>query len=335
MSGEEIENYDEEAEGENYYGEAEGEDGVVGEGEEPEGMFIIEGADGEIYMADELPNGQTLEEAMGHTNNTDEEEKKWSESGDNDFHVEDISIGQFREHNDHIYTIAQHPTLPHIFLSGGGDDRVLVWDTKGDEKDKNTLLEIKEGFKDSIEYIKFSSDGKYLLISGMGNPIRIYKVEEHEGIPSFEFKKEMETGDDISFINWHPKANLFLTGGNDMMVWMFNALNGEFTTYTGHEDAINNAEFTPDGKQIVSISNDQSVKVWNPRTTKCMQTIQGEMFHKNPIISMFMINQSIVTGDSEGYIYIAQYKTGETVGPVTKHSEAVESIKGNSPKSVA
>lgn len=41
-----------------------------------------------------------------------------------------------------------------------------------------------------------------------------------------------------------------------MMIWMFNALNGEFTTYSGHQDVVNNAEFTPDGKQIVSISND-------------------------------------------------------------------------------
>lgn len=78
----------------------------------------------------------------------------------------------------------------------------------------------------------------------------------------------METGDDISFITWHHKANLFLTGGNDMMIWMFNALNAEFSTFTGHEDVINNAQFTPDGKNIVSISNDRTAKVWNPRTGK-------------------------------------------------------------------
>lgn len=66
-----------------------------------------------------------------------------------------------------------------------------------------------------------------------------------------------------------------------------------------------------------------------------MQTIQGDKFHKNPINAMFMINQSIVTGDIEGYIYISQSQTGETVGPVSKHSDSVESIKGNTLKSVA
>mmetsp|Transcript_978 Transcript_978/g.946 ORF Transcript_978/g.946 Transcript_978/m.946 type:complete len:212 (+) Transcript_978:300-935(+) len=210
-------------------------------------------------------------------------------------------------------------------LSGGGDDRVLAWDIGKAEKEKNTLFEIKEGFKDSIEYIKFNHDGKYLLITGQGNPIRIYKVIDGDDESQFEFKKEMETGEDINFITWHQKSNFFLTGGKDMMVWMFNALTGEFTTYTGHEDEINNAEFTPAGKRIVSISNDCTAKVWDPVSTKCLMTIKDEKsFHQHPITAMFMINESMISGDSEGYIYISQIKTGESVGPVTKHAENVE-----------
>jgi hypothetical protein len=50
---------------------------------------------------------------------------------------------------------------------------------------------------------------------------------------------------------------------------------------------------------------------------------------------MFLINESMVSGDAEGYIYISQVKTGETVGPISKHTEGVESIQGNSTKSVA
>ena len=203
------------------------------------------------------------EEAM---NNSAEEEK---DTDNTSFTLEDMSVGVFNEHGDHIYTLAQHPISPNIILTGGGDDRVLVWDLNQEDKAKSTLFEIKEGFKDSIEYIKFNHDNKYMLITGRGNPIRVYLVhQDKEGEDMFEFKKEMETGDDINFINWHSKANLILTGGNDMMVWMFNALNGEFTTYVGHEDVVNYADFTPDGKLIVSISNDATTKVWNPRNAK-------------------------------------------------------------------
>lgn len=311
--------------------EAEGEE--YNEGEYGD-MFIVEGEDGEFLEEmneGDYPEGQD-EEAIDHTT----EEEKYSENQDASYQVDDMSSGVFKDHGDHIYAIAQHPLMPSIMLSGGGDDRVLVWDISKGDKDKNTLLEIKEGFKDSIEYIKFNHDNKYLLITGQGNPIRIYKVSEQEGLPVFEFKTEMETGEDISFVNWHQKANLFLTGGKDMMIWMFNALNGEFSTYTGHEDEVNNADFTPDGKLIVSISNDCTAKVWNPRTSKCIQTIKSEKsFHQCPIISMFLVGESMVTGDAEGYIYISQYKTGESVGPITKHSDCVEWIVGSNSKYVA
>lgn len=233
---------------------------TIGEGEDHDIEYVD---DDIINQMDELAD--LNEEAIEHT---DEESKQLSESGDDSFHVVDMSCGVFREHGDHIYTLAQHPTKSSLILSGGGDDRVLVWDMLSDEKEKQSLFEVKEGFKDSIEYIRFNHDGKYLLITGQGNPIRIYKVKEGTDATQFEFKKEMETGDDITFITWHQKSNFFLTGGNDMMVWMFNALTGEFMTYTGHEDIVNNAIFSPNGKKIVSISNDATAKVWDPITTK-------------------------------------------------------------------
>ena len=50
---------------------------------------------------------------------------------------------------------------------------------------------------------------------------------------------------------------------------------------------------------------------------------------------MFLINDSMVSGDEKGYIYISQFLTGETVGPISKHSGRVESISGNSAVSIA
>ena len=294
---------------------------TIGEGE-GEGNDDIEYLDDDIInQMDQLADQN--EEAIEHT---DEEEKHISES-DESFTVEDMSCGAFREHGDHIYTLAQHPTKHNLILSGGGDDRVLVWDMLTDDKDKQTLFEIKDGFKDSIEYIKFNHDGKYLLVTGQGNPIRIYKVKEGTDASQFEFKIEMETGDDITFITWHQKSNFFLTGGNDMMIWMFNALTGEFMTYTGHEDIVNNAIFTPNGKKIVSISNDCSIKVWDPITTKWIRTIkEDKSFHQYSITSINMWNETLITGDSEGYVYISQVKTGEWVGPITKCDETIEQI---------
>ena len=110
-----------------------------------------------------------------------------------------------------------------------------------------------------------------------------------------------------------------------MMVWMFNALNADYSTFTGHQDAVNDAQFSPDGKLMVSISNDCTARVWSPRTAKCLQIIQNDStFHQAPLLSMFLINDTMVSGDTDGYIFISNIKTGESAGPITKHSDSVE-----------
>ena len=72
-------------------------------------------------MDDEMLNQMDMaydqyEEAMI---NSSEEEKK--SNGSESFQIDDMSIGMFLEHGDHIYTLAQHPRKANIILSGGGD----------------------------------------------------------------------------------------------------------------------------------------------------------------------------------------------------------------------
>jgi WD40 repeat protein len=56
----------------------------------------------------------------------------------------------------------------------------------------------------------------------MNNPIRIWNVENN-----YELKATLEgPSDDINFVEWHPKGNVIICGGKDLMIWMFNGLNG-------------------------------------------------------------------------------------------------------------
>ena len=32
--------------------------------------------------------------------------------------------------------------------------------------------------------------------------------------------------DDMNFIQWHSKGNVFITGGKDNLIWLLNGLNG-------------------------------------------------------------------------------------------------------------
>jgi WD40 repeat protein len=76
--------------------------------------------------------------------------------------------------------------------------------------------------QETVEFAKFNYEGKLLVTCGMNNPIRIWNVENN-----YELKATLEgPSDDINFIEWHPKGNVIICGGKDLMIWMFNGSNG-------------------------------------------------------------------------------------------------------------
>ena len=52
-------------------------------------------------------------------------------------------------------------------LSGGGDDKALLWDLQNPQ---NAVAQLAD-FTDSVEFLEFNFDGTMLLAAGMGNPI--------------------------------------------------------------------------------------------------------------------------------------------------------------------
>ena len=57
-----------------------------------------------------------------------------------------------------------------FILSGGGDDRALLWDFWNPDV---ACAELKD-FKDSVEFIEFNFDGTLMLVGGTSNPLQIY-----------------------------------------------------------------------------------------------------------------------------------------------------------------
>ena len=45
-----------------------------------------------------------------------------------------------------------------------------------------------------------------------------------------------------------------------------------------HSDAVNSVQFSPDGQNIVSASDDKTVRVWSAATGECVQTLAGHSF---------------------------------------------------------
>ena len=46
-------------------------------------------------------------------------------------------------------------------------------------------------------------------------------------------------------------------------------------TEVGHSSGVSSAQFSPDGTNIVSASDDKTVRVWSVATGECVQTLEG------------------------------------------------------------
>ena len=82
--------------------------------------------------------------------------------------------------------------------------------------------------------------------------------------------------------------------------------------FFGHTESVACGNFTPDGKYIISASEDMTTKVWDLKNNVLYHTIKGVKYHQASISAMCIAkNKNIVaTGSIEGEIAIANYENG-------------------------
>ena len=126
-----------------------------------------------------------------------------------------------------------------------------------------------------------------------------------------------------------------MTGGKDYMVWLINALNGKVVAnLIGHEDEVTKAAFTlsDGGKQVVSASNDATVRVWSPLNGNCLKVIkhgkEKANYHEAPILCFALAPTKtlIMSGDTDGKVFGANYATGQSTGCIGQHKNEVEAV---------
>lgn len=108
---------------------------------------------------------------------------------------------------------------------------------------------------------------------------------------------------------------------------MWNAEKGQnMNVFAGHSGQVNAVEFTNDGKKIVSVSDDASLRIWDPRTAKSLSVIQGFGFHEEAITSLAIHPDSptCVSGSVDGGAFITNTQTGKCVGELKGHEDSVE-----------
>jgi WD40 repeat protein len=96
-------------------------------------------------------------------------------------------------------------------------------------------------------------------------------------------------------------------------------------TFTGHSGYIWSAAFSPDGKTLVSGSDDRTIKWWDAASAELIKTLEG---HEGYVysVSFHPDGRSIISGSADHTLRWWDLETGSVIRDFTGHQEIVWSV---------
>ncbi|KAK8620674.1 hypothetical protein V6N13_067141 [Hibiscus sabdariffa] len=150
---------------------------------------------------------------------------------------------------------------------------------------------IKFGKKSHAECARFSSDGQFLVSSSVDGFIEVWDYISGKLKKDLQYQADRFRDDCIWVTRWKDKG---LAHKDRIHGLKSGKLLKEFR---GHTSYVNDAIFTADGSRVITSSSDCTVKVWDVKTTDCLQT-----FKPPPTLRVV---KSFSSGKKEGGDFVA------------------------------
>ena len=145
------------------------------------------------------------------------------------------------------------------------DDTVRVYDT--------TTYAVKivlTGPKDGITYVAYSSDGKRIVASSLDGTARIWDAETGKTLRVLRLRSACIN----AVFSRNGKAVLTASDGGLVQTWRTSD-GALLRVFRGHAAQVTDAEYSPDGTQIVSASLDKTARVWDLASGRTIHVLRA------------------------------------------------------------
>ncbi|HVT29499.1 MAG TPA: protein kinase, partial [Lacipirellulaceae bacterium] len=286
----------------------------------------------------------------------------WFATGDMDGNVtvRDARTGEIRfqaPFGQYVLCIDYSPDGRRI-AAGGSDKTIYILDATTGKAVGAPLV----GHTDGVLSVRFSPNGRQLLSSSYDMTARLWDLASRTPLQVFkghswwvwaaEFSPDasriVTAGQDGKAVVWEKwdamRAQLTVLGKDPTTIDIMrqqqpdSPIYGQYTSFSGHNGAVYCAQFSPDGKFVVTGGYDKLAMIWNPDEVQPIdigKRLKGEpeqklkytrlAGHGGPVRSVTFSphGKLVLTGSEDNTIRIWDAATGKPLRELRGHSRAV------------
>lgn len=145
---------------------------------------------------------------------------------------------------------------------------------------------------------------------------------------SREIKIQVQSGHLLPYIIApSPNARYLATAGRyDQFIKVWDmTLGKEIASFTAHEDEINSLHYSPDGRYLISSSDDSTVRIWNAYDYSLLKTIRSKKPEWDAIFTPD--TKQIVAGGKDSLIKFIDLASGDITRTLKLHKGAISTLQ--------
>ena len=162
----------------------------------------------------------------------------------------------------HMLSLGFSPDGRRI-VSGSECGAVRIWDAQSGKQ-----LALLRGHQQSVTAVSYSPDGRRIVTASDDGTIRIWDAQRWKAMPVLH--GDMFLLDHVC----HSPKDIGSASGRTLWVW--GAQSGqELVVLRGHNGRVLSLSFSPDGRRIVSGSDDETIRIWDTKNGHCIEVLRG------------------------------------------------------------